>query len=1509
MSKAGIQSNRGDGYQTLVAFDWALTVLSDPDYQWLEVDSVDYLVDDVVIGKADGTKICCQCKKNQTRHKAWSLTDLKDELLKAISLLTRDSTTTVRFYSRSNFGELERLREYSTSYADDPTYKANLGQSHKKTDAALENLLAEQSSSPSTYQFLQHTRFEISPELDRMQTLLRERLRQLVSNHSVAYDTLWTHLDHLGMRENSQSQNAAIQHRLTKDDLKNLLVKAGSIPAPSMDKMEIINTFKNTSAIGRSWNRKIGNECIPNPVVATLIEAIDAKHHSILLTGLPGSGKTCVMLDLQEILEQRSKICTDLLPLFIQSREFVDVTTAQDRQAQGLSEQWVEQVARMAEQAQVVVIIDSLDVLSIAREHNVLIYFLAQIDRLLQIPNVTVVTACRDFDRRYDRHIAQRNWDKEITCQPLDWETEIVPLLGKLNIDASSTNEATRELIRNPRELALYVELAQQEGSFNVVTSQTLAQRYLNTVMNNDSALGNEAMQAIENMATEMLKLRSLTIAHQRFTASQEIQRTLLSNNILHQSNGQLAFGHQTLLDVLVISGAIRQALTLNQFIQQLPPVPFVRPSIRSFVLQLATGDRSEFRKQLRTVLTGNDAFHIRRLVAETFAEQAPHDDDWPLLRDLRNQNNEVFQVIYIQAGDVEWHHFWMKNLVPTLKNAGNTDELMKHVYRVSQWKNNDPKGISAFWMGMLSQERFDKAQLNRAIAHDIAQLHEESWLSYIPLLTELLKLPRQEDSPLGQALARGTKNGDISNAVFWDYIVSEVTEEDVIAYEFNNKLHCQPHEFDENNDHFLVDQMKKSTALLDLAIISTEQWSQIKASQPVYGSSFLNETSHNQNDHQHQDSIHILMDAIEAAIVYHSNDQSPWWKTNRERLCFSSEDALRYFAILACTAAPTANLDIISLMLCDKALLESSLKYELGTLIQTAYVLLNSAAQDEIQKSILTIHQELTHALKLQLRAQLILSIPCHQRSPDAFAVLDEYEKTTWPLVRHPKIISFSGMVRPPFSHETFLDLSNKGVMNLLNHYNGYKRNSFDDPLVGGKMEVSRELVAAASNQPSRFTHLLSNNWEQISDCFRDGLMEGVANYLAYRYGNLQPSNSWSLNEKFNSSELAQRILDELEKHPNHWHHNHSASGALEGCAHVVTQPQDAARLVSLAVDFSTLPEKNSMSGDSVGLIGIGINMNLGKATEALVILANHLDENSVPWPESLPSSLLLFAQDQNPAIRALLLRRLPHLQNHHPELGWELFRHAIKIEAPGLWSTAEHCLYYAYNQTFETVSPWLTHLYCNGHGKDFEVWGRISALAVLSKHVEFSNFLTELKALDRLEAWQGAASVWTHPNNMQQHQDQCLNALEVVLNVENPHAIVIARKFPNLFREITPLISMPIELIQRYFRVLGAEPDSKQSGLLNFGIWLNATSLHDPMHALEATEIYLKFAYRTKSHVHNHEDNLTQLLTRLFAQSEEQEEADNGAMLQRVVAVQDKFLALGISGMNDWIKAAERP
>lgn len=1522
MSIAGIYSNRGDGYQTYVAFDWALKVLSDPDFEWIEIDSTTYSVDDVVIGKTDGTQICCQCKKNQVDSKAWSISDLADELVKASSLLATNQKAEVRFYSRSPFGLLEKLREYSATQATKENYLASLKQKNQKTDSALAELLDTHTPNLSTYEFLCRTTFETSPALESMEELLFERLRYMASNPKIAFNALWTSLDKLGGRIEDSNVTASAQHRLTKNELKEILHRSGAMLVPTMKLEEVRKSFSSTSAIGRTWHRDIAGQRIDTPVLQDLLTAIDDKNRSILLTGLPGSGKTCVMLALQDALEERAQTRTDMVPLFIQSREFADLATVQDREAQGLPEQWVEKAARMAEEAHVVIVIDSLDVLSIAREHNVLTYFLAQVDRLLLIPNITVVTACRDFDRNYDRRIAERQWDCELNCAPLNWEIEIVPLLNKAGIDTTTIDMVTRELIRNPRELALFVELAQREGSFNVVTSQALAQRYLDTIVRDDTALGETAMQSIETIADEMLKSRSLSVPQQRFTASQDIQRLLLSLNVLQKTqDGKLTFGHQTLLDELVISGAVRQGVTLNEFIQSLPPVPFVRPSIRSFVAQLATRERREFRKQLRTVLTGNAAFHIRRLVAETFAEQIPHDDDWPLIRDLRNKHREVFQVIYTQAVLIEWHHFWFKHLLPVLIETQDAEGITAHVHRVSLWKNEDAAGVLQFWTETLLLNWLDSNEIARQLVFNLSEIDAKNLALVAPLLEQLLNMPRQEHSSLGRAIARCVAANAMDDAWLWRYITDDISDDDVKKFHFDNKLHCQPHEFGSSNDTFLQRRMEQSTTLLDLALESIEDWSRIKSTRyggthTGYRSNFLRDTSYNdahtQTDNRHKGSERVLLDAVEAAILNHAKVHSEWWQSNRECLSFSQEGALCYFAILAFTEFPKENIELIGRMLCEKKILESDLSYEVGTLINAVFMHLDRDIQKTVMANFLTVDEKWTtddgnRNWILKKRAELIVTIPCHLRTSEIQAVLENYEQTSGMLIRQPHIGHTGGFVSAPFSFEVFHEASDDGVICLLSHYTDCERD-FDDFLIGGEQQVGQQLREAASRHPTRFLQLLSTHWADISKGFRDDIMSGVANYLSHRHGNLQANGTWTPIDEPNAQTLANHILDELERHPGHWRHNRSASNALQACANVIEDTQNAARLVFLAIGFASLQEESSISGDTCDLLTTGINMTKGNVTEALMILANSFQERSTPFPDLLSPSLRRFASDEHPAIRALVLQRLPYLKSLNPDLGWDLLDRAMQ-DATGLWEIAEPCLYYSYNNHFEKVAPLLERIQREGSGKDMETWGRISALSALSNRIDYADWLEKLKVVDTTEAWSGAASVWTHHENIKQHREQCLAGIEAGLKSNSHHAIAIAQQMDSLFRENTPAISIPIELIRLLFTIFTNDSENKHNRLYGFDEWLNATSHRDPEYALAATEIYLAYAKDTKPYLHDHENNLTQLMTRLFAEAEEREESDNGEMLQRVVTIQDTLLSLGLDSINAWLKAAERP
>jgi len=1463
VSKTGIPSSRGDGYEILVAFEWALCVLAEPEFEWLEIESFTSHVDELVAGKTDGSKIFCPCKKNQPAFHAWSMKELAGDLSKAGQALSQNPKTSVRFCSRSPFGEVHALREHAAGHADELSFHNSLNNRQQETLSRLKALLEKQTPGLSTYEFLSRTSFVIHREVEHMKAELYERLRQLSTNASAVFDALWIRLERLRARLHPPTSPS----RLSKDELKNLVRDAGGMLAPAMKLSELFNAFENTSAIGRTWRQEIGNERLERPVLGQLLKAIEEKKRSILLQGAPGSGKTCLLLSLQEELEKRAKEHSALCPLFLQLREVAGKTTAQAHQALGLAEPWVESLARIADDRQVVVLVDSL---SMAHEHTVL----SQVDRLLSIPNVTVVTACREG--RYDRKISQRTWEAEFSCQPLDWEVEVVPLLTRHGMDTATIDATTQKLICNPRELDLFVGLAQQGKSFNATSRQALAQHWLESIVHSTSTLGNFAMQTLEQMAAEMLKQRSWAVPKQQFFALHDIQ-PLLSHNILHETpEGQLTFGDPTLLDVLMLRKARREGLTLDAFIQSLPPGPFAHSTLLRFVEQLKSEDSSEFSKQLLTVLSGNHAFHIRRLIAECLAEHLPHEEDWPFMRDLRNKHRPVFDVLYTQATHVEWHLFWLKHLVPMLKEAREWDGLTTHAQHVALWVNEAPQSVLSFWLDVLSTDGFDKTQIANDMALSLSEVSDEHIPLFAPLVVELLNFPLEEHSRLGHALARCWASGGLDDKVLWRYVIHD-------AKPHAPKLRC---EFGEGNEHFLSERMQQSTDLLSLAVSFLEQWSQNQPPSPV-SNCFLDKSSYTRTRSPADlgpGNEGILLDAMESAIVQHAKEHSTWWSDTRERLCFSAEVTLRYFAIRACTQAPTENLELIARMLCEKPWLESELRFELGSLMEAAFVQLPKKAKKAIEETLLNLFQEevsgpnvpawmLTERVRKQ--SQLLACIPRPLRSPKAIELVNEYENRIPHFRRQPRLVAVpEGSVGAPFSFQVFLDAKNRKICRLLMQYAG---NPGEDFLAGEEKAVGGQLREATSRHPNRFLTLLSMHWAELGGRFCDDIVEGVAEYLAYKHGTSQPASHWLPLENIDATLLAQKILDELEKHPKHWRHNRSAAKALQSCALVVQSKKDAERVVFLALAFATSDETERRGMDAHFLEA------QSHATEALMSIAHRFLETEDKWPEVLIPALRQFAADKHLAVRALLLRRLPHVQHLWPEFGWDLFALAFQKNATELWEEAEACLRYV---PYETAAPWLARLAHEGKGKALQAWGRLSALAALQQHIDAPALLKELKSLNDKEAWEGAASVWSFPGNWPQYRKQCLAGLKAGLSAKNQHALAVAHPLSKLFLEETSP-PLPQELLRRYFTLL--QSDSALSPH-NLWAWIKGVSCQNPSFALEVAEEFVQTpgaALPLRCHP------LPPLLARLWVYAEEQEASDGGATVQRVVALQDSLRA----------------
>jgi hypothetical protein len=118
-----------------------------------------------------------------------------------------------------------------------------------------------------------------------------------------------------------------------------------------------------------------------------------------------------------------------------------------------------------------------------------------------------------------------------------------------------------------------------------------------------------------------------------------------------------------------------------------------------------------------------------------------------------------------------------------------------------------------------------------------------------------------------------------------------------------------------------------------------------------------------------------------------------------------------------------------------------------------------------------------------------------------------------------------------------------------------------------------------------------------------------------------------------------------------------------------------------------------------------------------------------------------------------------------------------------------------------------------------------------------------------------------------------------------------------------------MPIGTVKRCLEVLRNSEERRNYIIFGFVEWLNSLVDRLPEEALAATEAYLEFITNTETGLHDHGNHLTQLITRLFGEAEEREETDHGEMLKCVVAIQDVVLSLGINGVDDWLKAAERP
>ena len=416
------------------------------------------------------------------------------------------------------------------------------------------------------------------------------------------------------------------------------------------------------------------------------------------------------MLDLADYIEREKTSVWGLL--FIKGDQFTNTEKEQDLVAQGLPEDIVGQCARLADFRRVIIIIDSLDVLSISRQHDSLKVFLGIIDRLEKLDGATIITACRSFDLQYDPLLQGRSWQHKINLQPLDFEREVKPFLIDWKVDISKINPELQALLQIPQNLRIYGELAKPDVKRDVqlefASAYELYNSFLNEIVIKNKTLGNEALVALQNMAEQLMQERSPSCSKVSFGTSEEIVRQLISQEVLFlNSRGALEFSHQTLRECITVRAALAKKQTLSQFILQYPQLPFIRPAVRAFFFYLRACQPDKFRRQLWKVLSHNEiAYHVKRLICESFAEISPVDEDWRSLLRIFQYHPDLFRRLLWRANQGTWWNIITQRWLPEAKLVQDRETwLLQFVSWLGMWMNVYPTEVVAFWREAIAQE------------------------------------------------------------------------------------------------------------------------------------------------------------------------------------------------------------------------------------------------------------------------------------------------------------------------------------------------------------------------------------------------------------------------------------------------------------------------------------------------------------------------------------------------------------------------------------------------------------------------------------------------------------------------------------------------------------------------------------------------------------------------------------------------------------------------------------
>lgn len=408
-----------------------------------------------------------------------------------------------------------------------------------------------------------------------------------------------------------------------------------------------------------SWPATLPNGAwLPRPEYDRLVAVVTKDNKSTtLLLGEPGSGKSALLSRLAAHCRTLPNtlvfaIKADALPFAVASPD--DILPAWS--GSGLA-RWLAVFARAE---RVVVLVDQLDAVAEIMDRRTarLNVLLSLMGALANQPGIHLVASCRPFEFEHDTRLHTVEKNQKLVLQPVASQP-VEAALAAAGHQLAQLTEASRKLLSNPWNLSVYLRHShpgEEISSLSIILTRIWSERILGA----QAPVG--TMDFLRGVAVKIRDEEELWIPIAIADRNQNAYRYLLSEEILVESANGLRFGfrHQSLFDYALLREFQSAAVSLADYIWQRQDGLFVRPTLLAALRHLRATARTEYVRELRSLLHPprgrHTRFHVRDLLISFVGSQAqPLPDEVNLLVPLLRSTAEGPRVMRACAGSAGW--------------------------------------------------------------------------------------------------------------------------------------------------------------------------------------------------------------------------------------------------------------------------------------------------------------------------------------------------------------------------------------------------------------------------------------------------------------------------------------------------------------------------------------------------------------------------------------------------------------------------------------------------------------------------------------------------------------------------------------------------------------------------------------------------------------------------------------------------------------------------------------